>query len=438
MLKILLTAALIAIVAGGGVVRDRAVANVDPEVVLYSFQGITSGDGAQPTRTLLRDKEGALYGTTAFGGIASAHGNGTVFQLINRATGGFSERILYRFRGLAQGDGAQAEATLASDKSGALYGTTVFGGSSLAGGAGGGVVFKLTPVAGTGTSAYTESVLYRFKGGSHNDGAQPYAGVIEDDSGALYGTTASGGNGGGVVFKLSPTPTGYSERIIYRFKGLPSGDGAAPYSRLIADETGALYGTTAYGGSPLFGWQGGGTVFKLTPTRTGYVERVLYRFQGGTIGDGAVPVASLISEHGTLYGTTEFGGSLAAGDQGKGGGTVFKLTPTATGYTESVIYEFQGPANADGYFPQCAPIAGENGELYGTASFGGTGGYGIVFKLAPANAGYTETVLYRFRGPTRGDGAQPYSSLFVGEFGVLMGTTLNGGQGAGTVFRIKP
>jgi uncharacterized repeat protein (TIGR03803 family) len=438
MLKMVLMTALLVTVAGSGVVLDRAVAKVDPEVVLYSFRGVSGSDGAQPTRALLRDREGALYGTTAFGGTGGAPGNGTVFELVHRKTGGFGERILYRFRGLAQGDGAQAEATLASDRTGALYGTTVYGGSSLAGAAGGGIVFKLTPAAGSNTSTYTESVLYRFTGGSHNDGSQPYAGVIEDASGALYGTTAFGGNGGGVVFKLSPTSGGYRERIIYRFKGISSGDGASPYSRLIADETGALYGTTAFGGSPLFGSQGGGTVFKLTPTPTGYVEHVLYRFRGAANGDGAVPVASLAVEHGALYGTTEFGGSLAAGDQGKGGGTVFKLTPTRSGYTESVIYEFQGPANADGYFPQCTPIDGESGTLYGTASFGGSGGFGIVFKLTPAHSGYTEAVLFRFQGLARGDGAQPYSSLFVGEFGALTGTTLNGGQGDGTVFRIEP
>jgi uncharacterized repeat protein (TIGR03803 family) len=300
--------------------------------------------------------------------------------------------------------------------------------------------------AGSGPTAYRadasldpEIILYRFQGIGSGDGMSPSRTLLADEDGALYGTTAFGGSGYGTVFKLSPDQSGYRETVIYRFNGIAAGDGANPYSLLIADGTGALYGTTANGGSTSFAAQGGGVVFKLTPAGHGYTESVLYRFQGGTYNDGAVPVAGLMFDLiGDLYGTTELGGSLAAGDLGQGGGAVFELTPTQTGYSESIPYEFQGPANGDGYFPQCALIADRNGNLYGTTSFGGLNGDGIVFKLSQTTGKYSESILYTFVGAPGKDGAQPYSSLIAGRYGSMSGTTLNGGTGYGAVFRITP
>ncbi len=437
-LKVALAVILGALGASTSTVAYRANASVDTEMTLYSFQGQTFGDGKSPTRTLIADDDGALYGTTAFGGEGSRQGDGTVFKLVHHGVGHFLEKVLYRFRGLAFGDGAQAESTLVADASGALYGTTVFGGSTVTDPAGDGIVFKLTPTTFDRTQ-YTESVLYRFKGGSRGDGSQPYAGVILDNSGTLYGTTAFGGTGFGTVFKLAPGRAKYRESTIYRFQGIAAGDGANPYSLLVEDGAGALYGATAYGGSTSFGAQGGGVVFKLTPAGLGYTESILYRFQGGANNDGAVPVAGLMFDAvGDLYGTTELGGSLAAGDRGQGGGAVFKLTPTQSGYSESVPYEFQGPANGDGYFPQCALIADRNGNFFGTASFGGSDGNGVVFKLSQSMGNYSESILYSFLGSGENDGAQPYSSLIAGRFGSMSGTTLNGGTGDGAVFRLAP
>jgi uncharacterized repeat protein (TIGR03803 family) len=437
-LKVAIAAIFVAVGASTSITSFRAEASVDSEIVLYRFQGVGSGDGMSPTRALMADDDGALYGTTAFGGEGGGQGDGTVFKLVHQGVGHFVEIVLYRFRGLTYGDGVQAEATLVADARGTLYGTTVNGGSTAAGVGGGGIVFKLTPST-SGRTQYAETVLYRFKGGTHNDGSQPYAGVILDNSGALYGTTALGGFGFGTVFKLSPDRSGYRESVIYRFKGVAAGDGANPYSLLIADGAGALYGSTANGGSTSFGEQGGGVVFKLTPAGGGYTESVLYRFQGGTNNDGATPVASLLFDGvGDLYGTTELGGSLLAGDRGQGGGAVFKLTPTQSGYAESIPYEFQGPANGDGYFPQCALIADRDGNLYGTASYGGSGGNGVVFKLSQTMGNFSESIMYRFQGVAGNDGAQPFSSLIAGRFGSLSGTTLNGGIGDGAVFRVMP
>ena len=441
MTKVSLAAALVVVLIaiGADTISNtyRADASVDPEIVLYNFQGESVGDGSSPTRTLLADDDGALYGTTAFGGEGSRQGNGTVFKLVHHGVGRFLGKVLYRFRGVTFGDGAQAEATLVSDASGALYGTTVYGGSTQAGRDGGGTVFKLTPTSYDRTQ-YTESVLYRFKGASRNDGSQPYAGVILDNSGALYGTTAFGGSGYGTVFKLTPGRSGYRETVIYRFQGVSTGDGSNPYSLLISDGAGAFYGATAYGGSTAFGAQGGGVVFKLKPAGSGYSESVIHQFQGGSNNDGAVSVAGLmIDGAGNLYGTTEYGGSLAAGDSGQGGGAAFELTPSPAGYSENILYEFQGPANGDGYFPQCALIPDRNGNLYGTASFGGSGSNGILLKLSRAMGHYNESILYSFAG-SGSDGAHPYSSLIAGRFGSMSGTTIGGGVGGGTVFRIEP
>lgn len=436
-LSTLAAIAVVLVLAAGGITLDRAVADIDPEVVLYQFEGLSHQDGGSPTRALIADSKGALYGTTAFGGRGTGQGNGTVFKIMHSISGGYAERVLYRFQGLSHGDGSQAEANLVADASGNIYGTTVYGGSAQAGSAGGGVVFKLAPLQ---NGRYAETVLYRFAGSSVKDGSQPYAGVILDPTGSLFGTTAFGGNGSGTVFKLTPVSGGgYQETVIYKFKGAAQGDGANPYSDLIRDDSGALYGATTFGGSTMFGRGGGGTVFKLTPTNNGYVESVLYRFLGSQVNDGAFPVARLmLDQSGSLYGTTEAGGDPNAGDHGNGGGTVFKLTPSPSGYTESVLYEFHGPANGDGYFPQCAMIEGIRGRLFGTVSFGGVGGNGIVFSLTPTRNGYAETILYTFRGTASGDGAQPYSTLIAGPFNGLSGTTLNGGQGNGTVFRILP
>jgi uncharacterized repeat protein (TIGR03803 family) len=268
---------------------------------LYSFTG--GSDGAIPTAGLIFDASGAIYGTTFDGG--------TVFKLTAPTTTGgtWSEIVLTRFGG----GGALPRGGLISDASGALYGTTSQGGAYYYG-----TVFMLEPPATPG-AAWGQTVLHNFTGGS--DGLFPFAGLISDASGALYGTTIYGGGGSGTVFKLAPpaAPGGaWSETVLYGFTG--GSDGAEPFSALIADASGALYGTTEYGGA-----SGVGTVFRLAPpatTRGTWTKSVLYIFTGGN--DGGLPNAGLIpDESGTLYGTTEYGGA-------KGYGTVFKLTVPAT------------------------------------------------------------------------------------------------------------
>jgi uncharacterized repeat protein (TIGR03803 family) len=190
-------------------------------------------------------------------------------------------------------DGGAPSAGLIADEHGALYSTTRSGGISN-----NGTVFKLTPPP-KGQTGWTETVLYSFcSQPSCSDGAFPFAGLIADEQGAFYGTTAGGGVGNnGTVFKLTPPPkgqTGWTETVLYSFCSQPScSDGAGPYAGLIADEQRELYGTTSGGGSS----GGYGTVFKLTPPpkgQTAWTETVLHSFARGS--DGGGPYAGLIAD----------------------------------------------------------------------------------------------------------------------------------------------
>jgi uncharacterized repeat protein (TIGR03803 family) len=287
-------------------------------------------------------------------------------------------------------------------------------------------------------AAPAETVLYSFTGGA--DGANPWAGLIFDDGGALYGTTNGGGvNGNGTVFRLMPPGPGgniWTQSVLYHFNGT---DGANPRSDLIFDQRGALYGATRLGG--IGGGSGNGVVFKLTPSAQGqtWTQTVLYAFAGGS--DGGLPWGGmLLDDHGALYGTTEGGGI-------SGKGTVFKLTPPEPGQTvwkHSVLYQFTGGTiygDTDGAQPLGVKLVmDKDGSLYGTTIYGGYNGNGVVFKLTPPTQGHmtwTESVLYAFTGA--GDGAFPQAGLLFDKSGVLYGTTNGGGiSGNGVVFKLMP
>ncbi len=324
-----------------------------------------------------------------------------------------------------------------------------------------GTVFQLT-------TAGKEKVLHRFTGPP--DGANPYASLLDVD-GTFYGTTENGGtNNEGTVFAITPSGT---ESVIHSFGG--SGDGSAPLAPLI-EVNGVLYGTTSWGGA-----YARGTVFSITPSG-GYT--VMHSFRGSN-GDGNSPASSLLNVNGTLYGTTQYGGSGSCGQDdikidasqywgcgivftittsGKEtvlfnfdgfhgwhpygnlvnvNGTIFGTTPwSPQGYGHGIIfsitnsgkekefYVFQG-APGDGAFPY-AGLLNMNGTLYGTTTYGGASDRGALFAISAASSS-SERLLYSFGAPR--DGAGPYASL-VSESGTLYGTTTQGGDGAGrgTVF----
>ena len=213
-----------------------------------------------------------------------------------------------------------------------------------------------------------------------------------------------------------PPAHGQTETVLYSFANSP--DGANPrYVTPVLDTNGNLYGTTNYGGA-----YGFGTVFKLTPSGT---ETILHNFDvNGT--DGAYPVASLVLYKGNLYGTTVEGGTDNID------GTVFKLTPTKKGWTETILHSFG--AIGDGSQPYCALSLDTTGNLYGTTNVGGAYSYGTVFELTPSG---TEKILWSF-GNGR-DGANPVAGVIRDTKGNLYGTTEYGGAyGYGTVFKLTP
>jgi uncharacterized repeat protein (TIGR03803 family) len=256
------------------------------------------------------------------------------------------------------------------DTSGNLYGTTAAGGAygdpSI--GDPGGTVFKLTPPATSGGN-WTESVLCSFGNGT-TDGVSPYAGVITDASGNLYGTTISGGAyEWGTVFKL--TVQG-NESVLWNFGN--GTDGQSPVAALIMDTSGNLYGTTISGGA--YEW---GTVFKLTAQGN---ESVLWNFGNGT--DGYEPQGLIMDTSGNLYGTTAAGGAYGGPYTG---GTVFKLIPPSTSggnWTESILWSFGN--GTDGYEPTAGVIRDTSGNFYGTTVYGGVYTGGTVFEISNAGS----------------------------------------------------
>ncbi len=331
--------------------------------------------------------------------------------------------VLYSFTGGADG-GYPLFGSLIMDKKGNLYGTTGNGGDTSIWGPGAGVVFKLAPPYGQNS----ETVLYTFSGGA--DGAFPYSGVILDKKGNLYGTTEGGGASGyGAVFKLAPPYGQNSETVLYNFHG--GSDGGTPTAGVIMDGKGNLYGTTSYGGA-----SESGVVFKLDKKGS---ETVLYSFTGGA--DGWDPHAGVVMDKkGNLYGTTQGGG---AAQVEFGYGVVFKLSLHHRQYTETVLYTFTG--GADGWEPDWGVIIDKKGNLYGTTTLGGEEsvgdpqGDGVVFKLDPSG---NETVLHTFsRSTNDAGGANPFAGVIMDNNGNLYGTTANGGSNpgaGGVVFEISP
>jgi uncharacterized repeat protein (TIGR03803 family) len=241
-------------------------------------------------------------------------------------------------------------------------------------------VFKLTPSG----KKFTESILYKFQGGT--DGAFPDGALVADNSGALYATTELGGGGAcsvngvagcGTVIKLTPSGKGYSESVLHSFANAP--DGAFPYDTLVINlKTGALYGTTINGGVNVCSGYGCGTVFSLTPGGNGYTEKVLYSFDGT---HGGLPVAGLTVKGTELYGATLYGGENSCSFSNiPGCGVIFSIKPTGGGF--KVVYSMQGTPN-DGAGIYGTPLLGANGALFGTTYVGGASNVGSVYELVP-------------------------------------------------------
>jgi uncharacterized repeat protein (TIGR03803 family) len=399
-----------------------------PYGILHYF-GL-GGDGAEPVAGLIADSSGAMYGTTTAGGAGNC-ACGTVYKLAPTPSG-YVYSTLYTFQGgLTDGDTPVGE--LFIDGQGALYGTTQYGGPYPGGSSSGyGVVFKLTPSG----SGYVESIIHFFHGAP--DGSLPRSGLIADSAGALYGTTSLGGlanPGCGTVYRLTSLPSGYHETILTDFKG---NAGCSPnFGNLLLRKNGALYGTTTEPGN--------GGVFEMTPARKGYKVRALYRFQGPP-NDGASPSGTLIADDkGSLFGTTYAGGPFGGGF---GYGTVYKLVHRGSTYRRTILHFFEGWSSSgpdDGALPLAGVIADKAGNLYGTTFGGGldicgavfgSQTCGSVFELTPSVSGYSESLLHLFApsGPS-GDGCIPSGPLLAGPAGTFYGTATYCASG-GVIFAL--
>jgi uncharacterized repeat protein (TIGR03803 family) len=393
-------------------------------------------------------------------------------------------KVLHTFHGW---NGAEPVGGLVRDAAGNIYGTTGVGGSgNCSGDTGCGTAFKLDS---NGKQIWS----HKFNG---KNGAIPYAGLLRDSSGNLFGTTLEGGDlrcnppyGCGTVFKLDKT--GQKETVLHRFTGPP--DGYFPRAPLVEDKGGNLYGTTYEGGTDSMGTvfvidtagretilhsftgppdgggdgafpdpgvirdaqgnlygvtfaggaYGGGAAYEVS---SGGEETLLYSFLGG---DGAQPDSVLLLDaKGSLYGTTANGGNDQCG--GTGCGVVFELSPRSGGnWTETVLYDFCSLTGCtDGQEPGEGPLVRDAaGNLYGTTYFGGAhrncngDACGVVFELGPDGK---ETVLHSFTGGT--DGALPVAGVMRDGHNNLYGTTNEGGDlkclpeygGCGVVFKISP
>ncbi len=352
------------------------------------------------------------------------YGCGTVFKLAHKGSG-WVFTPLYNFQG--GNDGAAPGARVIFGPDGTLYGTTTNGGVGPCRGDGGetgcGTVFNVRPSPRACTTAlcpWTETVLYRFTGGS--DGSNPGSGdLLFDQSGNLYGTTYSGGAYGlGAVFSLSPSNGGWSESVLYSFTG--GNDGSRPQSSVIFDQSGNLYGTTIYGGPSNLG-----VVYELTNFGSGWQEKTIYSFPGTV--HGQYPVGGLILDgSGNLYGTTQ---STTASQWG----LVYELTPSNGNWTITHTANLPGDSASSG--PVASLIMDAGGNLYGAVPREGSTDTGIVFEVS----NWRLIGLWDFNYYQYSDGYFPYGSVILDANGNLYGTTEEGGAnqaGYGVIWEIKP
>jgi uncharacterized repeat protein (TIGR03803 family) len=355
-----------------------------------------------------------------------------ILTFASTASAEWNEKVLYSFQGGA--DGSFPGGGLIFDKAGNLYGVTVQGGATNCPPGWCGTIYELNPPKQKG-GAWTEAVLYVFKGHDQNDGSSPTGSLIADSAGNMYGVTGYGGSGPcvlfgtatgcGTVYELRPPKQkggAWTETVLYNFQGGKDGD--LPSGTLVFDTAGNLYGVTLFGGGKgtscdIFYGGTCGTVFKLSPPKKmggKWTETVLHSFagidNGKQYGDGAEANGSLVLDSkGAIYGTTYIGGYNCPQFQGAGCGTVFELKPptkTGSAWTEKILQRFT--EGSDGGNPNVGLIFDTRGALYGTTAAGGTQDSGVVFRFTQANGRWAETVLHSFQGTK--DQSDPQGLVF--------------------------
>jgi len=341
--------------------------------ILHAFGTVIDGslDGGQPRSNLTWGPGGSILGTTYGGG---KHGQGTVFELTPGPKNQWTETILYAFGGVA-GDGLEPYGDVVRAANGHLYGTTYVGGKYFQG-----TVYELIPSA---AGPWTEKIIHNFQ--TENDGYAPIGNLALDAHGHLYGTTFFGGkNSLGTVFELTRQANDtWTETVIYNF-GTPAGGPASPFAGVIVDAKGNLYGTSTTGGQSPGNSCLCGAVFELVlQANKTWKEKILHSFKLVAT-DGYAPKSALhFDSKGNLYGTTDAGGAHSVG-------TVFELSPAAGLWTEKLLYSF-GSSSTDGSSPLAGATPDSAGNLYGTTFIGGKDRYyGTVFEIVHSKAAAEE------------------------------------------------
>ncbi len=387
--------------------------------VLNSFD---YSDGAGPAATPLIDSLGNVFGTTSNGGSANC---GVVYELANNGGGSYTNETLYNFT--CGDDGGEPFGGPAMDSAGNLYGTALIGGAYACG-----VVYELVKHGG---GSYKFEVIRAFTGGKGGS----YPGGLVMFKGSLYGVTTLGGLGGcekgcGTVYRLTKSGSKWVETVLHEFR-YPGDGGLNPVAGVTLDSGGNIYGTTPYGGS--FGY---GTVFKLSPqggsfelpaeSSGSYKETVLHSF-GLNAGGCYILSGVVLDSAGNLYGTAESFGEYRDG-------TVYQLKRSGSKYGFRVILTFNGSNGSSPYDEPGHLAIDSASNIYGTTAYGGAYGDGTAFKLAAGSFLYTDLHDFDNNGT---DGYNPYGGVTWDSLGNLYGTASSGGSGAygteyGTVWQI--
>jgi len=401
-----------------------------PAMQAQTFQVISSFSytaGSVPMAGLTLDRAGNLIGTTRTGGdlyggyycmLYQYNGCGTVFKLTRHGSS-WLYSTLYEFHSY---DGGYPQTAVTIAPNGVVYGSTGLGGRCSSSGFGCGTVFSAAPgvrAPVTVISPWSETVLWGFQGA--DDGGPYPSEVIFDGAGNLYGTTVGGAYSAGNVFEMTPNGQYWNESVLYSFYG--GSDGLYPHG-VVFDAAGNLYGATRQGGnndcSP---YQGCGTVFKLTPSGSGWTKTILHVFDQNTEGGG--PGHVILDQAGNIYGATR--GAVNPG-------IIWELSPSNGSWTFTVLYRFTG---YNDWGPEGRLTMDAAGNLYGAANGHGPKNYGEVFKLSPSNGSWIYTDLYDFQGTN--DGCYPYGFVTLDASGNIYGTASEcGALQLGTVWEITP
>jgi hypothetical protein len=390
----------------------------DTEKILFNVQG--GAYGYDPF-SMVRDANGNIYGTFFEGGSACPYtiGCGVVYKLSPNANGQFSESIIHTFTG---GDDGSEPTSLLMDPAGNLFVATLGGGSKKCIG-GCGAIVELSPLPG---GSWSTTVLYDFQGDF--DGQHPTISTM-DAQGNIYGAFLKAGQ----VFELTRNSNRtWTKKFLYLF------DTTSAYypTPWVVDGNGNVYGTAWFGGdSGCLEYQGScGAIFELSPNSDGtWSPTLLHSFTGP---DGARPLMIIPDANGNFFGVTLTGGTGTSCTTGSsfGCGTLFELSPSSTGYTFSVLHDFN--KTLDGYEPYYL-VMDQNENLYIAADVGGVGGKGVVLEFTLGSDGIWEySTLHSFAG---GLGGSYPNALQVDSSGNVYGIAVAGGtKNYGVIFELSP